>query len=108
MRALAAVYRDEDPPVVCAETTAPDVRDGERLVEGCLCFALDALAAQGVDEVRFDGHVTDPHFLPNWVKLARVRERSSAFWKWCSKRSLNCEARPQAKNSVAVRAKATA
>ncbi len=70
VRALAAVYRDVDPPVVCAETTRPDDADGERLVEGCLRYALDVLSARGVVDVEFDGHVTDPHFLPNWAKLA--------------------------------------
>ncbi|WP_417563340.1 GNAT family N-acetyltransferase [Microbacterium sp.] len=68
--ALAAVYRDSDPPVVCAETTGPDQVDGERLVEGCLRFALDVLAVRGVERVEFDGHVSDPHLLPNWAKLA--------------------------------------
>jgi len=70
VRALAAVYCDVDPLVVCAETTRAQVRGGERLVEGCLRFALDALAARGVDEVELDGHVTDPHLLPNWARLA--------------------------------------
>jgi len=68
--ALAAVYRDSEPFVLCAETMRPDAPDGERLVEGCVRFALDVLAARGVAEVEFDGHVSDPHFLPNWVKLA--------------------------------------
>jgi GNAT superfamily N-acetyltransferase len=75
VRALAAVYRDSDPPVVCAETTRPDQADGERLVEGCLRHALDALAERGVTGVDFDGHVSDPHFLPNWARLAPTGER---------------------------------
>ncbi|GAA3753630.1 N-acetyltransferase [Microbacterium kribbense] len=69
-RAVALVYGDTDPPVVCAETVRPDEPDGERLVEGCLRAALDALAERGLAEVEFDGHVTDPHLLPNWAKLA--------------------------------------
>ncbi|QAY59599.1 N-acetyltransferase [Microbacterium protaetiae] len=72
--ALVAVYRDSDPYVVCAETTRPEVPHGERIVEGCLRYALDALAARGIAEVDFDGHVTDPHLLPNWVKLGPAGE----------------------------------
>ncbi len=68
--ALAAVYRDVDPPIVCAETTRPDVADGERLVEGCLRHALDTMADRGAARVEFDGHVSDPHLMPNWAKLA--------------------------------------
>jgi GNAT superfamily N-acetyltransferase len=68
--AIAAVYRDSERPLLCAETTCPDEPGGERLVEGCVRFALDVLAARGVQRVDFDGHVSDPHFLPNWAKLA--------------------------------------
>lgn len=64
------VYRDETPPVVTAETAAADTPDGERLVEGCVRRSLDILAARGVTEAAFDGHVSDPHLLPVWTRLA--------------------------------------
>lgn len=70
IRALALVYRDDDAPVVCAETVERDEPDGERLVESCLRAALDVLAGRGIQRVTFDGHVTDPHLMPNWAKLA--------------------------------------
>lgn len=63
------VYLDESPPVVTAETTAADTPDGERLVEGCVRRSLDVLAARGETDVVFDGHVSDPHFLPVWTRL---------------------------------------
>ncbi|WP_287272221.1 hypothetical protein [Microbacterium sp.] len=64
------VYRDSLPPIVTAETTQADCPDGERLVEGCVRRSLDVLAARGVERAEFDGHVTDPHFLPVWTRLA--------------------------------------
>ncbi len=64
------VYHDSSPPVVTAETSAADTPDGERLVEGCVRRSLDELAARGVAEAEFDGHVSDPHFLPVWTRLA--------------------------------------
>lgn len=63
------VYRDSDRPIVTAETVSPHTPDGERLVEGCVRRALDVLAARGVTRVEFDGHVSDPHFLPVWTRL---------------------------------------
>lgn len=63
------VYLDESPPVVTAETTAADTPDGERLVEGRVRRSLDVLAARGETDVVFDGHVSDPHFLPVWTRL---------------------------------------
>lgn len=67
--ALCLVYRDTTPPVVTAETTARHTPDGEHLVEGCVRRSLDVLAARGVREVEFDGHVSDPHLLPVWTRL---------------------------------------
>ena len=63
------VYRDSDRPIVTAETVSPHTPDGERFVEGCVRRALDVLAARGVTDVEFDGHVSDPHFLPAWTRL---------------------------------------
>ncbi|WEG08874.1 GNAT family N-acetyltransferase [Microbacterium horticulturae] len=74
VRAIAAVYLDSEPPAVCAETTRPDEAEGERLVEGCLHHALAVLADRGVTSVDLDGHVTDPHLMPNWARLAPAGE----------------------------------
>ena len=67
-RAMALVYKDS-PTIITAETVHPHDRDGERVVEGCLRAALDAVASQGITHVEFDGHISDPHFFPAWIKL---------------------------------------
>ncbi|MBN9178012.1 MAG: GNAT family N-acetyltransferase [Microbacterium sp.] len=64
------VYRDSSRPVVTAETAAASTPDGERLVEGCVRRSLDVLAGRGITEAEFDGHVSDPHFLPVWTRLS--------------------------------------
>ena len=68
--AVSVVFTDVSPPILCAETTARDTPDGERLVEACVRASLDTLAARGVPHVEFDGHVSDPHFHPVWTHLA--------------------------------------
>ncbi|WP_270354315.1 GNAT family N-acetyltransferase [Microbacterium testaceum] len=67
--ALALAYLDSEPPLIVAETTARDVPDGERLVEGCIRRSMDVLARRGLSTVDFDGHVSDPHFLPVLARL---------------------------------------
>ncbi|MBO0812825.1 MAG: GNAT family N-acetyltransferase [Microlunatus sp.] len=69
IRAAAMAYRAADTPVVTAESVAPDDPAGERLVEGCIRATLDTFAERGISEVEFDGHVSDPHFLPVWARL---------------------------------------
>lgn len=69
IRAAALAYRDTVPPVVTAETVERDAPRGERLVEACIRATLDAFAERGITEVEFDGHVSDPHFLPVWARL---------------------------------------
>jgi len=69
IRALVLVYRDST-PVLTAETTAAHTADGERLVEGAVRRSLEVLAGRGVRTVEFDGHISDPHFLPVWARLA--------------------------------------
>lgn len=64
------VYRDSRPPVVTAEAIAARYPEGEALVEGCVRRSLDHLAERGVRKVEFDGHVSDPHFLPVWTRLS--------------------------------------
>lgn len=68
--AACLVYRDSTPPVVTAETVARTTPDGELLVEGCVRRSLEVLADRGTDVTEFDGHVSDPHFLPVWTRLS--------------------------------------
>lgn len=68
--AACLVYRDSTPPVVTAETVARTTPDGELLVEGCVRRSLEVLADRGTDVAEFDGHVSDPHFLPVWTRLS--------------------------------------
>lgn len=70
IRAIAMVYRDSEPPIITAETVHPGDPEGERLVEAVVRRALDILAARGILEVDFDGHVTDPHLMPVWARLS--------------------------------------
>ncbi|WP_206448040.1 GNAT family N-acetyltransferase [Agrococcus sp. KRD186] len=72
--AMAMGYQDSSPPVVTAETVRIDQEGGERLVEACIRRTLDVYAERGVDEVEFDGHVTDPHFMPIWARLQPAGE----------------------------------
>lgn len=67
--ALALVYRDTDPPLIVAETTTRHQAEGEHLVEGCIRRAMAILAHRGLTTVDFDGHVSDPHFLPALSRL---------------------------------------
>lgn len=69
IRAVAMAYRDTVPPIVTAESVAQHDPDGERLVEACIRDTLDTFAGRGITEVQFDGHVSDPHFLPVWARL---------------------------------------
>lgn len=47
----------------------PRPPDGEHLVEACVRRSLDVLAQRGIADVEFDGHVSDPHFLPVLARL---------------------------------------
>lgn len=67
--ALALVYLDGETPLLTAETTDAAAPDGERLVEACILRSLDVLSSRGVVGVEFDGHVSDPHFLPVLARL---------------------------------------
>lgn len=69
VNALALVFPDVDGPILIAETASKDAAGGERLVEGCLRRSLNVLAEQGVEIVEFDGHISDRHFFPNWMKV---------------------------------------
>ncbi|WP_150956699.1 GNAT family N-acetyltransferase [Microbacterium testaceum] len=75
IQALAMTYRDTDPALIVAETVARDEPEGEHLVEGCIRRAMAILAHRGLSVVDFDGHVSDPHFLP-----ALSRLRPSGRW----------------------------
>lgn len=67
--ALALTYIDDDRPLLVTETVTRDQPGGERMVEGCIHRCLSILAERGVAEVDFDGHVSDPHFLPALTRL---------------------------------------
>ncbi len=69
VQAVAVVFTDSSPQIVVAETISRNCSDGERHVEACLRRTLDAVAAKGATTVQFDGHITDPHLFPNWIKL---------------------------------------
>ncbi|WJS92467.1 GNAT family N-acetyltransferase [Microbacterium testaceum] len=68
--ALALTFVDTDPALIVAETTTRDQPGGEHLVEGCIRRAMASLAHRGLTLVDFDGHVSDPHFLPALSRLA--------------------------------------
>lgn len=82
--ALALTYLDSDPALIVAETTSREQSDGEHLVEGCIRRAMTILAQRGQTMVDFDGHVSDPHFLPalshlqpsgRWFRLVEIPAR---------------------------------
>ncbi|WP_156253334.1 GNAT family N-acetyltransferase [Pseudactinotalea terrae] len=68
--AMCVAFTDDKTPVLCGETTVRDAPDGERLVESCLRRSLDVMAGRGVGAIQMDGHVSDPHWLPAWIRLA--------------------------------------
>lgn len=74
--ALALTYLDTDPPLIVSETVSRDEPGGEHLVEGCIRRAMAILAHRGLTVVDFDGHVSDPHFLP---ALSRLRPTGRWF-----------------------------
>ena len=76
IRALALTFRDTDPALIVAETIARNEPEGEHLVEGCIRRAMTILAHRGLTMVDFDGHVSDPHFLP---ALSRLRPAGRWF-----------------------------
>ena len=67
--ALCVAFVDGEVPVLCGETALRTTPNGERLVESCLRRTLDVLAGRGVTTVEMDGHVSDPHWLPAWIRL---------------------------------------
>lgn len=69
VQALALVFTDTDIPCLISETVSRHDVEGERIVEGCVRRSLDALASRSINAVEFDGHASDPHFFPNWMKL---------------------------------------
>lgn len=69
IRALANAYTDREGAEVTVESVDPRDPLAERLVEGCVRRTLDVCAERGVESVQFDGHVTDPHFMPVLARL---------------------------------------
>lgn len=69
-----AVYQDGDAQLLMGETVSRNTAHGERIIESCLRRTLDVLENRGVVEVTMDGHITDPHWFPNWIKLSPYGE----------------------------------
>lgn len=65
--AVIAVFPDEKPEL-CGETTAPAPPQGELILEACLRRSLEQLGKAGHSTVEADGHISDPHFFPAWLK----------------------------------------
>ncbi|MGO3648057.1 GNAT family N-acetyltransferase [Agrococcus casei] len=68
--ASAMVYAEDERPLIVTETTSREQQLGEAAVAACVHEALSRLAARGVDEIDFDGHVSDPHFMPALARLS--------------------------------------
>ena len=69
IRALSLVWTDGSTAELIAETTDFDEPYGEVMVESCVMRSLDRLRARSFEAVEFDGHVTDIHFFPAWIRL---------------------------------------
>lgn len=72
--AFIAVYQMNGSPILLGETATRSTQDGERIIEACLRRSLDVLSERGVLEVGMDGHISDPHWFPNWIKLSPYGE----------------------------------
>lgn len=66
--AAAFVFSDDLPPEIVTEALLPDHPQAREAVGSCMAAVLRGAA--GV--VRFDGHVTDPHFAPLWASVPGV------------------------------------
>ncbi|WP_326503394.1 GNAT family N-acetyltransferase [Rothia nasimurium] len=67
VHAVIAVFPG-DYPKLCGETTTPAPYQGELLLEACLRRSLEKLADAGHSTVDADGHISDPHLFPTWLK----------------------------------------
>lgn len=65
--AVIAVFPGSTPEL-CVELTEPSHSQGELLLEACLRRSLHKLAAAGHSTVEADGHISDPHLFPAWLK----------------------------------------
>ena len=65
--AVIAVFPGSTPEL-CGELTEPIHPQGELLLEACLRRSLHKLAAAGHSTVEADGHISDPHLFPAWLK----------------------------------------
>lgn len=74
IRAAAFVFRGQPHPVVVAECRSRHQPDGLGLLRACVRASLLSLAADGTEEVIFDGHDTDPHFRPLLDELPATGE----------------------------------
>lgn len=69
IEALSLVWVDGTTAELIAETTTAGELAGEEKVESCVKRSLRELRMRSVEKVVFDGHVTDSHFFPVWIRL---------------------------------------
>lgn len=74
VRAAAFVFRDQPQPVVVAECRHRREPNGLAILRACVRASLLSLAADGIREIVFDGHDTDPHFRPLLKELPAIGE----------------------------------
>lgn len=72
--AVAFFFPDDQPPEVLTEALVPEHPHARTAVASCMARVL----AQAEGEVRFDGHVGDPHFFPLLQTLPGVYADASA------------------------------
>lgn len=65
--AVIAVFPGSTPEL-CGELTEPSHPQGELLLEACLRRSLEKLTDAGHSTVEADGHISDPHLFPAWLK----------------------------------------
>ena len=71
---FVATYIVDGKPLLMGETASRNTPHGEQIIQSCLRRTLDILACRGIEEVQMDGHISDPHWLPNWIRLAPYGE----------------------------------
>lgn len=66
--AVAFVFPGDQPPEILTEALRPEHPAARAAVASCMAATL----RQSSGTVRFDGHVTDPHFAPLWATVPGV------------------------------------
>lgn len=68
MVAVAFCFPGDEPPEILTEALVPDHPNARAAVASCMAAALAPMDCI----VRFDGHVSDPHFAPLWATVPGV------------------------------------